>query len=209
MTCHCKIKFLINESGIPLEERSNPEYQTKRNTLESTLNEPGFVDRACIHEAGHLIFFAEMGVTEFHYRVPYMESGGAGFDYTPAAIRLKRSQRVDINSQQALFDLAKAAAAGGVFLRKLRDQIDGRDSDDQVRFYLQCIRLGYDNVKKELWEEGQYAVEERLCQSAFRARAEQIASQLKLLLFFPILGSDPHQVRAQFFLESRQAQNAL
>jgi hypothetical protein len=189
MTCHCKIKFLINESGIPFRKRNNPEYQTKRNILESTLNEPGLIDRACIHEAGHLIFFAEMGVTEFHYQVPSMESNGAGFDYTLAAIRLKPSQKVDIDNQQALPDLAKAAAAGGVFLHKLRDQIDGRDSDDRIRFYLHCIRLGYDNMKKELWEEGQGAVEERLRQSAFRVHAEQIASQLKLLLFFPILGS--------------------
>jgi hypothetical protein len=192
MVCHCKIKFLINESAIPLSERNNPRYQTKKNAMENALSEPGFTDKACIHEAGHLIFFARMGITDFHYPVPYMEHDGTEFDYTLASVRPKQPREVDIASEQMLPALAKAATAGGAFLRLLRDQKDGRDGDDQHRFFLQCIRLGYNIQKKDLWEEGQRAVEDEILHKPdLRDRAEQIARYLKSALFLQILPS-PH-----------------
>jgi hypothetical protein len=187
----CNTTFVVYNVDVPFAKRNSQRYLEKLQELENTLNNSEEIESACVHEAGHLLYFAKLGVTKPYLQVPRIFPRGSGFDYRIAAVGTER-QQTSASDARKLIRVTRALAAGGVFLRELKHLPDGRDSDDYDNFVDYCLqyqgKFPKPFNKGKLWRKARKHVERELQRdSKLRIRAEQTIGFLKRLFFFRVI----------------------
>lgn len=127
-------KVLIDDATVPPTLIGSDEYTKRRDSIRRTLRNFS-IDEFCTHEAGHRIYFKQIGMTTEPIG-PTIKYENGVWDYwvvSIAAPKLTNSQLVDY---RFLVKFARAAVAGGVFLEVLRHvpRKDNGDPDDCEMF---------------------------------------------------------------------------
>lgn len=190
--CPCNSTFLIYNVDIPFARQTAPQYVEKLRKLEDKLNDAREIEKACAHETGHLLYFARVGVTKPYIQVPRMFPKGEQFDYHMAAVGTER-QEITATDARKLILVARAMAAGGIFLQELTGAQNGGDVDDYGNFVEYCER--YQRTvsskpfnKRKLWRKAQKHVRRELQRKdSLVLRARTTADFLKRLFFFRII----------------------
>jgi hypothetical protein len=188
----CNSTFLIYNVDIPFAKQTDPKYLQELRKLEEKLNDPREIEKACVHETGHLLYFARVGVTKTYIQVPRIFPKGEQFDYHMAAVGTER-QQISATNARRLILVARAIAAGGVFLQELKGVQNGGDNDDYTNFVEYC-ELYQRTVsskpfnKRKLWRKAQNHVKRELQRKdSLLLRAGDMANMLKRLFFFRII----------------------
>jgi hypothetical protein len=168
----------IDISDVPSDKLMHPEFLTLRAQMEAALSNQSWISAFCIHEAGHMTYLRELGITEYAYigpRIVYDKQKDV-FDGFMAAVQPKTDP--EKGGPEALPVLAKALVAGGTFARTLTRAPDSGDEEDRQRFDHMCALIeSKDELPKgtincdQSWEEARQAVSIDLRSPRFRAKA--------------------------------------
>src|ERR1700728_3750863 len=100
--------------------------------MEQALAQRKWINAFCIHEAGHMIYLTQLGVTQYIYfgsRIEYNAQQDA-FDGFMASVQPQsRPDLEDIDPAKFLITAAKAYAAGGTFAKRLTEAPDQGDEE--------------------------------------------------------------------------------
>jgi len=188
----------IDESGVPPEKRSHPEYLRRYLELQTLLTALNSIDKYCAHEAGHLIFFERAGLTQFEFYGPTMtfndlhsfDDESKRYGYFLAAVRTPEAGDIQGYDDEMLNTLARAAVAGEVF-NEVRQQSPIRpidESTDFVGFDAHCrkalredFEIGYD--AKGRWRKAQDAVRAYLQDNANEPEIQSAIAKVRFGCF--------------------------
>jgi hypothetical protein len=67
-------RFTINVDAVPEEKRTHPDYLGLLDDMSRGMSDPAKVLTVCIHETGHLVFGAEMGMEIIGVDSPHIVS---------------------------------------------------------------------------------------------------------------------------------------
>jgi hypothetical protein len=177
----------INTDTISDEQKVTAKFKSAYQEMRAQLDAPGFIPVLCAHEAAHLIYFSQAGVTKYN-PIP------ASIQYDPKLDdyfgNLAAVQPLDLPAWQPgkfweWFDMvARAHVAGGVVARKLMPSTDGGDRDDRDRFKALCSQFNTDpNVSikfEDVWKQAQNVVTQDLENPVILEAIQQQALVLKL-----------------------------
>lgn len=181
----------IDVSKVPTDKQSRTDFLSLKAQMEETLTQQRWINAFCIHEAGHLIYFAQLGMTEYAYLGPRIEYNGQqdSFDGFMASVQPQSKPNMDnINPAEFIATVAKAWAAGGVFAKGLTDVPDQGDQGDRDGFNRSCDSLkqrysiSFDSDSS--WEQAQDGVLKDLRSPTFRARAWEKAREIQKIFGF-------------------------
>jgi hypothetical protein len=181
----------IDTEGISDEQKTTDKFKSAYHDMMAQLLVPSFIPVLCAHEAAHMLYFGQLGVTEFEPLLPRLRYSAEKDDYVGHLAAMQpKSDTMRVWQPGHFSDwfiiVACAYAAGGVVARTLMPSSDGGDQDDKDRFKKLCDEFNKDpNVKinfDEWWEVGQKNVAEHIKNQEFLAIIQQEASKLRPLL---------------------------
>lgn len=186
----------IDISGVPPDRWEHPNFLQLRLQMETALSQRAWINAFCIHEAGHMTYCRELGVTDYDFlgpRISY-DRGGDSFDGYMAAVQPKGIPRPypdASDTQKILNTVAKACVAGLVFTRTLTSAPDSGEAEDRQRFHDLC-RVAEGNLsgasdtvidRKKSWEIAEKEVLVDLRSPQFRLKAWETARAIEDWLF--------------------------
>jgi hypothetical protein len=183
----------INTDGITDEQRKTEKFKSAYRDMLENLTAPEFIPTLCAHEAGHMIYFNQLGVMNFEPYPPTLKYDPTIDDYMG---HLAAIQPLNIPTYKPgeftkwLYQIADAHAAGGVIARKLMPSSDGGDQDDKERFKKLCEAFNKDpNINgsldfNTLWKSAQERVAADIENSKNMDTINQEALRLRLLFGF-------------------------
>lgn len=163
--------------------------------MEAALSQTKWINAFCIHEAGHITYFRQLGVAEYDFirpRIVY-NSEKDDFDCYMAAVKMK-SAPVPPNSsdpQQALVTLAKPYVAGKVFAEELTtipERKDTGEEEDRQNFGVICRMLENTNPgikinQEATWNVAEQEVRKDLRSPQFKTKAWKTVREVEKMLF--------------------------
>ncbi len=177
----------INTDGISDEQKATEKFKSAYRDMLTQLLRPGFIPVLCAHEAAHMVYFSQLGITDFDPIPPQLRYSTEIDDYVGHLAAMQNKGDMRMWEQGKFWDwfiiAACAHAAGGVIARKLMPLSDGGDQDDKDRFKKLCDKLNEDpNVKIDFvqwWEAGQQNVAEHAKNPQFMDGIKQIALEIQ------------------------------
>jgi len=180
----------INTSDVPADKLTHPEFLNLRAQMEAALSNQNWINAFCIHEAGHMTYLRELGITEYAYigpRIIYDELKNV-FDGFMAAVQPKSEP--ENAGLEGLPVLAKALVAGGTFARTLTTAPDGGDEEDRQKFDHMCAlmenncRLPKGTINcDQSWQKAREDVLIDLRSPRFRKKAWETAREIEAFIF--------------------------
>lgn len=162
--------------------------------MESALSQQKWINAFCIHEAGHITYFSQMGITEYDFRGPriaYNQEKDA-FDGYMVSVKPKNIPAVTSleGFQRSLKTIAKAYVAGKIFTRVLTDAPDAGEQEDRQNFDNACrmvesIFSGQTIDREESWNQAEKDVRLDLRSPQFRTKAWETARTTERKIFAP------------------------
>ncbi len=67
-----KAMISIDISKVPPEKQTRPDFLNLKAQMEHALAQKQWINAFCIHEAGHMIYLTQLGVTEYFYIGPHI-----------------------------------------------------------------------------------------------------------------------------------------
>jgi hypothetical protein len=179
----------IDASGVPTDKLSHPDFLALKAEMEAALSRPAWVNAFCVHEAGHMIYFEQLGVTKFTFAGPRIIFKPPNtFDGMMAMVKPDNVPAITGSNQfqNNLNIAARAYVAGRVFTYKLTDAPDAGEEEDRRNFTALCkaveksfgLPTGMINVG-ESWENAESEVLIDLRSPEFRAKAWAVARKIR------------------------------
>jgi hypothetical protein len=182
----------IDLSQVPSDKLNHPDFINLKNQMEHALSQDLWIKAFCIHEAGHMTYFKQAGITQFAFDGPRIIYNGEtdNFDGYMASVIPKAGaapQKAE-KVQEFFSTLAKAHVAGRVFTRQLTNAPDSGEEEDRHNFDKLCSELesGFPGItidRKESWEQAEKEVLIDLRNPAFKTNAWQTAKEIEKTLF--------------------------
>jgi hypothetical protein len=133
----------IDVSRVPLGLQKHPQCLASCADIREGFSNAKKFDAICLHEAGHMIHFTEMGVPQngFVFTRPYIDfaaDGKGGGRFTPIAFSIEPNlNAIDMrrfkSGEEIALALAKAATAGAVYTRMFTEETDlGNEVDERI-----------------------------------------------------------------------------
>src|SRR6202043_1253898 len=113
----------IDVSKVPTDKQTHPDFLKLKTQMEQALSKQKWIKAFCIHEAGHMTYFSQMGVIEYEFlgpRITYRQETDT-FDGYMASVKPKTFPAITSLGQFQLFltTVAKAYVAGKIFTQAL------------------------------------------------------------------------------------------
>jgi hypothetical protein len=182
----------INFDGVPPERQQSDErfFQSYEQMYNDVTN-LYWVSAFCLHEAGHKLYFAEIGVTQFEYLPPTIKYNETIDDYDGhyAAFEVK-----DINPpenmpiDQAIWLLARGFAAGAELAEHLANAPRNGEQKDRKRFGETCDAFlaaypGLSIDRSSAWTQAKNAILQEMQNPANKEAAFGTAEEIKAAIF--------------------------
>lgn len=171
------------------ELRQGPGYLITLNRLMKMLEVEKDLDIYCAHEAGHIIYFLQMGAkdSEFEYCGPtiYFDVAIGNFNCFPCAVG---KPKLPVRNNADLKSFAKISVAGGVCEKALEGSTDTGDKDDRHKFRVAFAGALTDGIiptqtEQDMWEWAQAEVRLELANESSKMEARRIAKDIKRKCF--------------------------
>jgi hypothetical protein len=182
----------IDYEGVPLERRSDPRFFESYGQMYNEMTNLNWVSAFCLHEAGHRLYLALIGVTEFDYLPPTIRYNELIDDYDGhrAAVQAKTINTPEnMPLDQFVWLLAKAHAAGAVLAEQLANAPRNGEEGDRELFTEACsvILKAYPQVTlldaDSAWTQAQNAVLQEMKNPANERAAFETAEEIKANIF--------------------------
>jgi hypothetical protein len=181
----------IDISKVPADKQTRPDFLSLKSQMEQVLAQPAWIKAFCIHEAGHIIYLTQLGVTQYAYLGPSIEYDKQrdAFDGIMASIQPQsRPSLGNIDLAKFFATAAKAHAAGGTFAKKLTGVPDQGDQQDRENLNGICDSLEQKYSitldRDSSWKQAQEDVLKDLRSPKFRAEAWDKAREIEKIFGF-------------------------
>ncbi len=187
-----KPEMCIDITGVPNDKWNRADFIALRNDMQAALSNPIYINAFCMHEAGHIIYFSRVGLTEFECFGPRIiyDAGTDAFTAYAAEVqpRLSTLDPENFSLVEYMAGLAQACAAGGVFASVIVGaENDIGDEQDREVFGSICEMFQSEHQgavdQAGAWASAQDAVRQELRNPAFRREAWEKALEIKARLF--------------------------
>lgn len=175
----------IDTSRVPPEKLSRHDFVDLKTQMESALAKPAWIKAFCIHEAGHMTYFRQLGIAEYEFAGPRIKYNPKtdSFDGYMASVKPKAPP-----TSADLRTAAKAYVAGLVFTRRLTNAPDSGEQEDRQNFDAVCQAIehslnGLTIDRDESWKEAEKDVVVDLRSPQFRTKAWETAREIEKILF--------------------------
>jgi hypothetical protein len=183
----------IDISEVPADKLDHPDFLSLKASMEAALSQPQWVSAFCIHEAGHMTYFEQLGTTKFVFSGPRIcPSGPDTFDGYMATVKPESiPAMVNVERfQENLNIAAKAYVAGHIFTKRLTGAPDTGAEEDRFNFSELCATVeksagsppGTIDVS-ESWATAETEVLHDLRSPQFRRDAWATADKIRANLF--------------------------
>jgi hypothetical protein len=181
----------IDVSRVPDDKQTHPDFLRLKTQMETALSQQKWINAFCIHEAGHMIYLMQIGVTEYAHLGPRIEYNKQQdtFDGFMASVQPQSKPNMEnIDPAALLTTAAKAYAAGGVFAKQLTGSPDQGDQQDRENLDNLCSALEqkyHISLDRDgSWKQAQEDVLKDLRSPTFRAEAWKKARELQNIFGF-------------------------
>jgi len=182
----------IDMSQIPPEKLDHTNLRSLKNQMQSALSQKLWITAFCVHEAGHMIYLRQLGVTEFEFngpRIAYNKENDT-FDGYMASVRPKTAASPNGRDiQEFLRTAAKAHVAGRTFTKTLTNAPDAGEQQDRQNFDALCSQIekslptGATIDRQKSWEQAETEVSTDLRSPQFRTLAWEAAREIERKVF--------------------------
>jgi hypothetical protein len=181
----------IDVSKVPSDKQTRQEFLNLKSQMAQALAQKQWINAFCIHEAGHMFYLTQIGVTEYSYlgpRIVYNQLQD-NFDGYMASVQPQAADFTkNTDPQKLLITAAKAYAAGSAFTKKLTGAPDQGDQEDRENLDNMCDLIqqkfsGFVIDREASWKQAQEDVLRDLRSPEFRAKAWEKAREIQGKLF--------------------------
>src|SRR6267143_920247 len=182
----------IDYEGVPLAKRSDALFCESYQQMYDEITDLYWVSAFCIHEAGHRLYLAPLGITEFDYLPPtikYNEKIG-DYDGHRAAVQAKEFNLPDkMPLDQFIWMFAKGLAAGAVLAEHLANAPRNGEEGDRERFTEDCSKIlkTYPQLASidadSAWTQAKNAILQEMKNPANKESVFETAEQVKADIF--------------------------
>jgi hypothetical protein len=181
----------IDISAVPSDKRTHPQFLHLKADMENALARQAWINAFCVHEAGHMTYFRQLGMTEYTYlgpRIVYRGEKDICEGYMASVKPLTTDPTKNSDAGQVLLLASKAHAAGGIFAKILTAVPDQGDAEDRENFDALCKLIeqkfpGTIIDRETSWKDARKLVAKDLRSPAFRAKAWKTAKEIQIHLF--------------------------
>jgi hypothetical protein len=181
-----KTMISIDTSTVPADKQTSPDFLSLKAQMEQALAQQKWIKAFCIHEAGHMIYLSQIGVTQYTYlgpRIEYDKQRDA-FDGFMASVQAQsKPSPGNIDLTKFLTTAAKAYAAGGTFAKRLTGAPDQGDQQDRENLNAVCDLIEQEYSisldRDASWKQAQEDVLKDLRSPEFRAKAWEKAREIQ------------------------------
>jgi hypothetical protein len=181
----------IDISKVPIDKHTHPDFLGLKKEMEQALTQQSWISAFCIHEAGHMIYLTQIGITDYTYfgpRIEYDQQQDKFEGYMAAVQPQSGAIPENVNLSEYLATAAKAYAAGGTFAKKLTGASDQGDEEDRENLNSLCTSLeqkcsGIAIDRDSSWKQAQNDVLIDLRSPSFRTTAWEKAREIQKKLF--------------------------
>jgi hypothetical protein len=176
----------IDTSRVPVDKLTRPDFLSLKAEMEQALANQKWIKAFCIHEAGHMIYLTQLGITQYGYIGPRIEYDDKRDAFDGFMVSIQPQSAPDITNadlSKFFITVAKAYAAGGTFAKKLTAAPDQGDQQDRENLNGICNKLEqkYSIVldREASWKQGQEDVLKDLRSPEFCAKAWEKAREIE------------------------------
>jgi hypothetical protein len=181
----------VDVSEVPPDKQTRPDFLSLKSQMEQALRVQSWIAAFCIHEAGHLIYFEQVGVTKYTINAPrivFNDKTGQFDGYMLSIQPEEGAPPKDLDLQKYLNDVAKAHVAGSTFAKKLANAPDAGDEEDRALFDQFCKMLeqkflGTTIDRQDSWNQAAREVLVDLRSPEFRRKAWAKANAIREQMF--------------------------
>lgn len=178
----------VDISEIPPDKLDRPDLLNLKKEMELALSKTAWIKAFCIHEAGHMTYFRQLGITEYEFEGPRITYNAEKdcFDGYMASVKPKAAPAS--NDIGIVTVAAKAYVAGLVFTRKLTNTPDSGEQEDRQNFNALCEMVenhfkGPTIDREDSWKQAESDVSADLRSPQFRTEAWKTAQEIEETIF--------------------------
>lgn len=183
----------VDISQVPSEQLYRLDLLSLKKDMESALSQKAWINAFCIHEAGHMTYFTQLGVIEYDFqgpRIAYDQEIDSFAGYM-ASVKPSHAPALPdtVEKFQCFISIAtKAYVAGKVFTRSLTTAPDSGEEEDRQNFDDLCrtIEIQFSGLtldRQQSWLQAEREVALDLRSPQFRTKAWETAKIIEKKVF--------------------------